>query len=430
MVTELEQLDNAIDAVVALDPETLGAADRQALAVGLMKAAHRLGAARAVAIEAWARSGVWSSNGARSPSVRLAREAKCSVGTARVEVARARRLRSMPRTAAALAAGTLSLDHVRLLGAAKQPTRDDAFAEDEEMLVGFCHTLTFENAQRAVDYWTQHVDAATVEASATEMTERNSLYAETSFDGRVLLQGELDPVGGTIVQTELERLAATLHRDDEQAGITRTRSQRLAAALVMMAERSAARPSGAKRARALFRVTLGDDSVARLCELGNGTVVSPGQLVPYLDRADLESILFDGPSTIVSVSHRRTFTGALREAIIAHDRRCQHSSGCDEPADRCDIDHLLPYRLGGQTSQFNGAPACPPHNRIPALRGNAPPPRPTRTITRLDEIAARYRWHATHVPAVIAKWYVLRGHLGGGRDEEEDADADPARLAG
>src|SRR5688572_1188276 len=108
MRTELDQLDEALDAVLALDPVTLGAADQHALAVGLMKAAHRLGAARAAAIDAWARSGVWSSNGARSPSVRLAREARCSVGTARVEVARARQLRSMPRTAAALAAGTLS----------------------------------------------------------------------------------------------------------------------------------------------------------------------------------------------------------------------------------------------------------------------------------------------------------------------------------
>ncbi len=252
----------------------------------------------------------------------------------------------------------------------------------------------------------------------------------TSFDGRVLLQGELDPVGGTIVQTELERLAAALHRDDKQAGITRTRSQRLAAALVMMAERSAARPNDAKRARALFRVTIGDDSVARLCELGNGTVVTPGQLVPYLDRADLESILFDGPSTIISVSRRRTFTGALREAIIARDRRCQHPSGCDEPADRCDIDHLVPYSQGGPTSQFNGDPGCPPHNRIPELRGNAPPPRPSRKITRLDQLAGRYRWHATHVPEVTGEWYLLRGHLGGGRGDEDDADDDPARLAG
>ena len=430
MRTELDQLDEALDAVLALDPVTLGAADQQALAVGLMKAAHRLGAARAGAIDAWARSGVWSSNGARSPSVRLAREARCSVGTARVEVARARQLRAMPRTAAALAAGTLSPDHVRLLGAAKQPTRDDAFTKDEETLVGFCHTLTFENAQRAVDYWTQRVDAETVEAAATDVLERNSLYAVTSFDGRVLLQGELDPVGGTIVQTELERLAAALQLEDKQAGVTRTRSQRLAAALVTMAERSAARPDDAKRARALFRVTIGDESVARLCELGNGTVVTPGQLVPYLDRADLESILFDGPSTVISVSRRRTFTGALREAIIARDRRCQHPSGCDEPADRCDIDHLVPYSHGGPTSQFNGDPGCPPHNRIPELRGNPPPPRPPRKITRLDELVGRCRWHITHVPEVTGEWYILRGHFGGGRGDEDDGDDDPARLAG
>ena len=226
-------------------------------------------------------AGVWSSNGARSPSVRLAREARCSVGTARVEVARARQLRCHATTAAALAAGTLSLDHVP---AARRGQATDSRrrvrARTRRCSSGSASTLTFENAQRAVDYWTQHVDAETVEAEAAEVLERNSLYAVTSFDGRVLLQGELDPVGGTIVQTELERLAAALHRDDKQAGITRTRSQRTGRSagddggtLRRPTERREAGPR-------LFRVTIGDDSVARLCELGNGTVVSPGPTRP------------------------------------------------------------------------------------------------------------------------------------------------------
>ena len=65
--------------------------------------------------------------------------------------------------------------------------------------------------------------------------------------------------------------------------------------MLRMAERSAAKPKGAKKARVLLRVVVGDDSLARLCELGNGNVIAPGQLLPYLDRADIESILFDGP---------------------------------------------------------------------------------------------------------------------------------------
>ena len=39
---------------------------------------------------------------------------------------------------------------------------------------------------------------------------------------------------------------------------------------------------------------------------------------------------------------RRFFRGALRRAIEVRDRRCTHPSGCDVPAERCDIDHIVP----------------------------------------------------------------------------------------
>ena len=108
---------------------------------------------------------------------------------------------------------------------------------------------------------------------------------------------------------------------------------------------------------------LGDGAFSELCELANGTVITPRDLVPWLGAAELETILFDGPSTVLSVSRRRSFTGAIRRAIEVRDRHCQHPAGCDIPADQCDIDHIVPYTHGGLTSQFNGRLECPTHNR-------------------------------------------------------------------
>jgi hypothetical protein len=63
------------------------------------------------------------------------------------------------------------------------------------------------------------------------------------------------------------------------------------------------------------------------------------------------------------VSKRRRFTGALRRAIVARDRHCQHPSGCDEPAENCDVDHKQPHAEGGLTCQENRGLECHPHNR-------------------------------------------------------------------
>ncbi len=98
----------------------------------------------------------------------------------------------------------------------------------------------------------------------------------------------------------------------------------------------------------------------------------------YLDDADLERIVFDGPDRVLSVSTRRRFTGALRRAIEVRDRHCQHPSGCDEPAPTCDVDHIEPWPIARRTSQDNGRLQCRPHNRDPAKHdlgdGQAGPP--------------------------------------------------------
>src|SRR5687767_11543874 len=99
----------------------------------------------------------------------------------------------------------------------------------------------------------------------------------------------------------------------------------MADALQIMARNSAAYREGAHRQpRPLITIHAGTGSFARMCELADGTVVSPGQVVPYLCEGDIERIVFDGPSRVTDVGVRqRFFTGALRRAIEVSDRRCQ-----------------------------------------------------------------------------------------------------------
>jgi len=100
-----------------------------------------------------------------------------------------------------------------------------------------------------------------------------------------------------------------------------------------------------------------------ICQLANGTVVTPGSLLSYLDAAWLERVVFDGPRRVIDVGvRRRLFAGATRRAVEVRDRECFHDF-CDLPAEDCQIDHVEPYAAGGLTTEENGRPACAFHNR-------------------------------------------------------------------
>ena len=66
----------------------------------------------------------------------------------------------------------------------------------------------------------------------------------------------------------------------------------------------------------------------------------------------------------------------LEEPIEVRDGHCQHPSGCDVPAEGCQIDHIIPAEAGGPTSQDNGRCYCRVHNRTRTKnpRRKRPPP--------------------------------------------------------
>jgi hypothetical protein len=388
----VDDLAGVIDSLLDVDPAELTDAELHELVTSIQRQRHRLAAVAADAISAWDRRMVWADNGAGSAAVRLANDTSSSTSSTGVEVKRARRLRTMPHVRDALAAGDLSPDHVDLLAKANQPWRNTDFADHEETLVGQCKILRFRDARKMVDYWCVRADADAAEDRAERQRNAAHLNVSSTLDGTVVVNGVLDPIGGSIVSDEIGRIERELYVADKRDGVTRTASQRRAAALVEMATRSATAPADGRRPRALFTAHVGDATMSRLCELSNGTVVTPGSIFRYAGDADLEVVLFDGPSTVVSVSHRRTFTGALRRAVQVRDRHCQHESGCDVPADHCDVDHIVPYAADGPTSQFNGKAECHPHNRNPDRHDHGGVPRPARPIDRLDEIRCRLRW--------------------------------------
>jgi hypothetical protein len=244
------------------------------------------------------------------------------------------------------------------------------------------------------------------------------VYLSKSLDGDRFLDARLDPIGGSIVETELARLERQEFEADwaearERYGdgatvqhLARTPAQRRADALVRMAERSASLPEGAKLARSTVNIHIdlvtfvcevaravatgdiprrevslagidpgtirdivdnpvgaGNRPGPRMCELEDGTPVLPSEAVALAVRGDVRRVVFGSKGHVLDFGRKTRFPpGGLREAIIARDRTCT-VDGCERPGRACQVDHHQPWGADGDTAEWNLRLMCGPHNR-------------------------------------------------------------------
>jgi hypothetical protein len=381
------ELDRVIDELLAADLDALGDHGLHDLTVRLQRAGHRLEAATTRVAGAWDRRGGWRDDGSKSAAARMARDCAMAETSTRRVLHRARQLRTMPATAQAFADGELSTDAVDLLARANTTRLRSRFQPDEPMLLGHARRLRHQSLSRLVAYWRQCADDAGTGRDADAQHQRRNGSAARTLNGMIHGRAWLDPVDGTIVLNELQRLESQLYRHDLAAArdrlgrdphrdeLHRDAGQRMADAYVEMARRSAAldRPASA---RPLITVLVGWETLhGRICQTADGTVIHPNQLHRLLADCDIERVVFDGPSRVIDVGVRqRFFTGALRRAIEVRDQHCTHPAGCDTPYEHCDIDHINPAAHGGPTTQTNGRLRCPTHNRNPDRRNATPEP--------------------------------------------------------
>lgn len=380
--TAVEELTAAIDHLVADEVDEHREADSIRV---LMREHARLESVIATSVAAFDASGDWALYGAKTSSAWLARTCRLPKAVARRIVRRGRHLRQLPVVAEALQTGTLNAAHLDAVVAVRRPGTEETLARDEALLVKQARRLPFEQFVKAVAYWDQLADPDGSEEAAEERRNRRDVYLEASISGMYLGSMTLDPISGSIVAGELIRIEQEFFKADwararDEHGknpsvedLWRTPAQRRADALVEMAARSSlVQPDGVRRPPApLFSVLVDWPTLCgRVCELAEGIVVSPGELVPWLAVADLERAVME-PSGRVEVSPtQRLFTGGTRRAIELRDRECVHAY-CDTPASRCQADHLLPWARGGRTTQANGRLLCGFHNR---QRNHDPPP--------------------------------------------------------
>jgi hypothetical protein len=377
-----EVLNEAFESLRSVDVGALADASLHDAVVTLRRHIDQLCAVEALLLSEWDARRVWADDHSRSPGHRLARETGLSVTGAKSLVSRARKLRSLPVISAAFADGALSASRVDLLLGFNTSEVAGVFCRDESLLVDMVSSLSFTDATKALKYWNLRANETAAGDRCSRQVRMRSAHASRSFHDMVDLSALFDPVNGEVFLGELERLTDELFQADwaeakaqygsevSHAHLARTPAQRRCDALVEMAKRSAALPAGSHKPKPLITVLVGEESFKHLCELGSGAVLTTQALVPLLHEADIETVMFDGPRRVMGVTKQRSFRGAVRRAVEVRDRRCQHESGGDVPASRCQVDHIDPYARTRTTSERNGQLLCPTHNR---LKGPAPP---------------------------------------------------------
>lgn len=371
----IELLRAAVDAVAAVDVDGLGATATGQLLEALETESRRLDAATHHCVRRFDSRGDHTVLGYRSAAQWHRDRLGLSPATASRRVRTARQLSHLPTTAKRWQAGDISTDACRLVASARTEATADAFAQWEPWLADQAADFDHTRLTRIVRAWKAR---ATIDDDTPPPDAERAAHVSTLLDGAVAIDATLGAIGGATFRGEFDRLVDTLHRADwnatrERLGraptvdeLDRSPAQRRADALVEMATRSAAAAvSDTNRPRPLFTVVVSPDQLAHgLAELWDGQPLTAAQLARVLaDDPDIERFVYGGPTAPIQHNpRRRFFTGRLRRAIQVRDRHCT-GRGCDAPASRCDIDHIVPCSEGGPTTAANGRLACGPCNR-------------------------------------------------------------------
>jgi len=382
---QLESLAESLEALIASGAANYG--DRASVEE-LHRLSSRLEAFVTEATAAFESNEEWAADGAKTAAAWIATRCRVPRSAAKRRVRLGRSLRHLPECARAWRDGDIGVDQAKAIAGARRHRTQASMTRDEAMLVSQAAQMGFEDFYRALSYWKQLADPDGADADEEERRAARSVYLEASVDGMWLGQMTLDPVSGSVVSAELNRLEHALFEADcaearERIGRTprldelaRTSAHRRADALVEMATRSRTAPADGIRPAPLFSVFVGYETLhGRICELENGTVLAPAALMPWMESAFFERAIFSLGSRVDVSARARLFTGGTRRALELRDRICTHPY-CYEPAESCQGDHIEPYAEGGPTTQENGRLLCGFHNRLRiqrAQRGRPPP---------------------------------------------------------
>ncbi len=317
----------------------------------------------------------WAIDGHENVVAEISAELHVSRGRARGQLGYAIDLREkLPRVMGVFKTGVIDMRMVIALvnrvGLIKEPT---LMARLDAVLAKWAPRwmrLSGPKLEQRVDWWVQRIDPAGRRVPAACPEQR---YVEwfPAAAGLVSMCAQLRATDGAALDQRLDALADSVCRDDP-----RTRAQRQADALGALAAgltelkcecESAACAAGQRSTGASIVVhVLAEQPTV------TGTGVMPGYVPGFgplpvnavrdlAGTAKLKPLNIPHPSTRSEPGYRPS--AALAEFVRCRDLTCRFP-GCEQPAEFCDIDHTVPYQVGGPTHPSNLKLLCRCHHLL------------------------------------------------------------------
>jgi hypothetical protein len=311
----------------------------------------------------------------------------------------------MPATAAALAAGQVSVDHASVIARSMVELPGGLSTEQEwvaeETLASWARAHDPVTVGRLARHLVHALDTDTLEEREQRTYHRREVRFSEAADGSTRLSGRLDGESAAMVHAALDPLAAPCPGPDGERD-PRTAGQRTADALVELARRACTTgglPVGhGVRPHLSVIITLeslrtrpADDADDRYGATGHtgrfgsaaggfgsgcgGASTAPGELgwggpisAEAVRRigcdAGISRVITDPASIPLDVGREsRTVTAGQWAALVVRDRGCAFP-GCTRPAEWCIAHHIVHWADGGRTDLDNLVLLCGYHHRV------------------------------------------------------------------
>ena len=300
---------------------------------------------------ALAESSRWDDEGFNTPLDWLRVRCHMTSTTAADRLAVGERLPELRESVQAMGDGEIGFAHLAVMARTANAIRGDF---DETKLLDLARENTPGKFHYKCLHYRHAVNAEQYAQEQEQLFEGRALRLSTAEDGCLLISGVLDPVGGAAVRTALEPLARASGAHDD-----RSLEQRFADALV---ERCRGDEKIAMQITASLETLLGLVG-APGAENEFTLPISSKTVQRWACDCSLTRVLMQD-SVVIDVGRSgRTIKGPRRRALIARDRHCQWP-GCDRPAARCDVHHIVHWLFGGGSELGNQVLLCHRHHRL------------------------------------------------------------------
>ncbi len=387
-------LDEALDKMLASDHEFLTAHEAAAFAGTLERVSRKLDALKIAVVDVVDRNGLYAEDGHSSAKTWVAFTCRTSGREAHRRVAFAKMFRTLDETACRYRAGQIGQDQVfELSRAFRNPRCGHQLAESEALLLEHERELTARQSEIAVQHWLSVADAEGIKQRHDSLHQHRDLRITPQFDGGFKIDGISGPEQGAAIKEIHDRFTATErlvdwaaakaeHGDNvTPADLARTEAQRRADAFYTIFVNAASTPADAQRPEPLVTIIMSEDAYRAgladiageevvfdpkryrrwQCETLGGTTLTAGAALAAAMAGHIRRVVLGASEASIS-QKTRLFTGPLRRMIQTLDTTCVWA-GCDIPSNRCQADHVTPWRTSQDTSAGNGAPLCGRHNR-------------------------------------------------------------------